>query len=452
VYGSTTDTSAEPARPRSAAAPILFLAIDAIPWDLARELWSDGALPGFCEPRPMISVFPSLTNVAVPALIQASFESLPFGYEARYIDPDSGSIEGGLSDHKAQAALARFHGGTQGILSNAAIYLLRRPLAYWQARWITRQFLADGGPWLAYISATDGVAHLDGRRGLQRSLREIFGAVTWMRREYAQHNGIEPHVVLCSDHGMAFSRFQHLASSELAQRLADAGYPVGRNSKEGTVLLPLGDVGAGFVYTRPEHAEAVALVVAGSAGVDLAVARSGDGCMCFARRSPSDRMESARIRWERDARRAGEHYRYEPIDGDPLQYVPLLEALTTDGLLENGWAPDRALFEASLSHTYPDALARIRHGLTDLVRMPAQVLFSMRDSYTYGPPLTHIGVTLLGGQSATHGALSATQSTGFAASTFTDDPWNGAPALRPCEVFGPWQALVRGGAAPFPAA
>jgi len=431
---------------RSDAPAILFLTIDAIPHDLARELWADGALPGFSEPRPMISVFPSLTNVAVPALIQSSFESLPFGYEARYIDPDTGAVEGGLTDPEAEAALAPFHGRPRGLFSHVVVYFVRRPLAYGQARWITHQFRTDGGPWLGYVSATDGVAHFGGRDELERSLRDIFGAVVAMRRECAERTGTEPHVVLCSDHGMAFGRFRHLSSNDLSERLATAGYPVAHDIDDGTVVLPLGDVGAGCVYTRATdtaRAADVAHVVAGAAGVDVAFGRVDDGCVCFARRPPGNRMVSARIRWDRTRDR----YRYEPVDGDPLGYVPVFEMLAAAGCLDEGWAEDRTLFDASWSHTYPDALARIRHGLTDLVRMPAQVLFSMRDTYTYGPPLTHLGANLMGGQLATHGALSAAESTGFAASTFADDPWNGAPALRPREVFRPWRELVRVGAA-----
>jgi len=45
-----------------------------------------------------------------------------------------------------------------------------------------------------------------------------------------------------------------------------------------------------------------------------------------------------------------------------------------------------------------------------------------------------------------HGGLSAAQSLGFAAVTEDgDDPWLGAPALRPEQVFRPWTPVVRAG-------
>ena len=68
------------------AATMLFLVVDAIPHDLALELWSDGAMPGFDEPRPIVSVFPSLSHVAVPSLLRGVLDVHPEGYEARYHD------------------------------------------------------------------------------------------------------------------------------------------------------------------------------------------------------------------------------------------------------------------------------------------------------------------------------------------------------------------------------
>jgi len=74
----------------------LVLVIDAIPWAVAHEVWGEGHLPGFSEPVPSVSVFPSFTNVAVPALVGQILGTRPPGYEARYYHPPSGNIRGGL--------------------------------------------------------------------------------------------------------------------------------------------------------------------------------------------------------------------------------------------------------------------------------------------------------------------------------------------------------------------
>jgi hypothetical protein len=57
----------------------------------------------------------------------------------------------------------------------------------------------------------------------------------------------------------------------------------------------------------------------------------------------------------------------------------------------------------------------------------------------------------MGGQVATHGALGAAESLGFASCTHEDESiWRGARALRPADVFSPWAALVRAGAVRTP--
>jgi hypothetical protein len=179
------------------APPVFFLVIDAIPHDLAREVWAAGALPGFQEPRPTVAVFPSLTAVAVPSLLGGIFDEVPPGYEARYYHPPSGEIRGGLGDPESEAAVAPFRARPRGFLGHTAVYLLRRGLAHAQIRWITHRFREEGGPWLGYLSATDGVAHFSGRDGLVLALRDIAASVDAARRTHEREHGELPGAVLC---------------------------------------------------------------------------------------------------------------------------------------------------------------------------------------------------------------------------------------------------------------
>lgn len=422
------------------ARPFLFLIVDAVPWEIAEEAWASGRLPGFARPRPMISVFPSLTNVAVSALLAGVFDQRPPGYEALYVDAGSGDVRGGYTDPASEAALAPLHGRPRGFLAHVAVYVLRRPLVYGQIHWITRQFLQGARPWLAYVPATDGVAHFDGRTALARSFHDICNAVTAARMEYRRRNGVLPGVVMCSDHGMAFGRLRHLETAAMAHALRDGGFRVGEKGERGVRLIAYGDVGGGVVYGARERAVEVAEIVSRVQGVDVAFGRDGDGCTAFAMRST---LESARLRWR------GERYAYEPIQGDPLAYAPVWDELRRSGRADDGWVGDEDLLAATWMQRYPDALARVRHGMEDVVRNPAPVLFSMRETWTYGPPLTHIGAEFMGGQVATHGALTAAESLGFATCSEDDEPeaWRAAPALRPEQVLRPWRPLVRAGAA-----
>jgi hypothetical protein len=422
------------------ARPFLFLVVDAIPLQIAEEAWALGKLPGFVRPRPMVSVFPSLTNVAVGALLRGVFDEVPEGYEALYLDTASGAVRGGFSDPESDTTMSPLHGRPRGLLGHVAVYFLRRPLVYGQIHWITHQFLASRKPWLAYVPATDGVGHFGGRAALVRAFEDICAAVTAARDEHERRTGVTPGIVVCSDHGMSFARMRHLDTRELAQRLHRAGFRPGERGRDGVMLVAYGDVGGGVVYCEPSRAVEVAAVVADTPGVDIAFGRNDEGCTGFARR---DELESARILWRED------RYSYRPIHGDPLGYLPAWETLRSDGRVNDDWAGDTDLFAATWSETYPDALARVRHGMEDIVRRPAPVLFSMKPTWTYGPPLTHLGAEIIGGQEATHGALGAEESLGFATCSEDDEPeaWRAAPALRPHEVLRPWRELVRAGAA-----
>lgn len=422
------------------ARPFLFLVVDAIPLQLAEEAWALGKLPGLMRPRPLVSVFPSLTNVAVSALLRGVFDEVPEGYEALYLDAESGTVRGGFSDPAADNTIQPLHGRPRGLLGHVAVYFLRRPLVYGQIHWITRQFLASRKPWLAYVPATDGVAHFGGRAALVRSFADVCAAVVAARDEHERRTGITPGIVMCSDHGMSFARMRHLDTHVLADRLLAAGFRPGERGHDGAMLVAYGDVGGGVIYCEPSRAAEVAATVADAPGVDIAFGRDDEGCAVFAQR---DQLESARILWRED------QYSYRPLHGDPLEYARVWNALRTEGRVQGDWACDADLFAATWSETYPDALARIRHGMEDLVRRPAPVLFSMQPTWTYGPPLTHLGAEIMGGQQATHGALGAEQSLGFATCSEEDEPgeWRDVPALRPHQVLRPWRDLVRRGAA-----
>lgn len=417
------------------AAPLFFLIVDAVPFELAHELWAAGDLPGFAEPRPTVSVFPSLTEVAVPALLRNIFPAKPPGYEARYYDPTRGEVHGHPGDARSDEAISSLRARPRGFLPTAAMYVLRARLSYAQIRWITHRFRQEGGPWLGYLSATDGVAHFSGRDALRGALRDIAASVDEARREHERLHGTLPGAVLCSDHGMAFGPVEHLDASALAARLAEAGIEVGSSGRDGAVLAPCGDVGAGAVHCDPSRALEVARVVADAPGVEFAFGHFEGGCVVFGARPDAS---CAQVRWQDGS------YRYEPQRGDPLAYAKVFSSLEERGMLEGGWASDELLFSETWSHPYPYALPRVHRAFEDLVQYPAHVLFSMRDTWTYGPTFTHATARLVGGLVGNHGAITSTQTLGFAAVTEDcADPWHAAAALRPEDVFRPWRELVR---------
>lgn len=420
--------------------PTLFLVVDAIPFDMALRAWSRGAMPGFSRPRPMISVFPSLTHVAVPRLLQGVMDIQPPGYEARYYHPESREIRGGLGDPEAEVGFSPYHtmlsskqtrpgqlrerwARGMGLMSHLAVYLLQEKLAWQEIRWVRWRFQSAETPWLGYLAATDGIGHFGGREKLRASFDDINAQIMEARQDFARHSGQLPNVVMCSDHGMDFSEVSHLDTASLERMLAVGGLRAG---PDGVVLAPMGDVSAGAAWCAPDQAEAAAALISEVVGVDLAVARTPDGFRVF--RVTRGSREEARVRWD------GARFQYTPLRGDPLD---LLDRI--------GTAPisDQATLEATWDHHYPDPLHRILTGLTDLVQWPAPVLFSMADGWTFGPPLTHLVAEAMGGQVGTHGALSRTQSVGFVATCGLEAAEAGP--IRAEDVFRPYGPMVRAG-------
>lgn len=418
-------------------APTLFLVVDGVPFDMARAAWDDGLLPGWRPPKPMVSVFPSLTNVAVPALLAGAIDVRPPGYEARHWHPPSGEHRGGLHDPSSEPGLAPYRGHPEGLVGHFSVYALRRTLAWTQIRWVGRSFRSEAGPWLGYVSATDGVGHFSGRESMNAAFRDICAALETARHEFAEAHGVLPRVVLCSDHGFAFADHKHLDATEMEQQLDLAGFKVGQQGGAGVILSPMGDVGAGAAWCRPALADDVARVIAEMPEIDVVVSRAEDGAFVY---RADEHHAVARIRGT-----LGGPWRYQPVTGDPLQLEPIIAGLRDD----KGWIDDRDLFARTWDHRWPDPLRRIVEGLTTLVDWPGQVLFSLAPGWTFGPRTTRAAALLMGGQKGTHGALTRAQSTGFVA-TIGDgadmDAHKRFPALRPGDVFAPFADQVRAGA------
>lgn len=397
--------------------PMLFLVVDAVPYDVAMACWDAGRMPGFEAPRPMVSVFPSLTTVAVPALVRAIRDVAPPSYEARWYDPEAGEVRGGVTAPEVDEAMAPYRTAPGGTMEHIVEYALGSRFTWGEVRWITARFHREGSPWLGYLSSTDAVAHFQGRAALVQAFGDVCDQVVRACDSYATREGRRPGVVLTSDHGVWFGGLQPQRLARLEHLLALAGL-----TSEAR-LAPLGDVGAGAVWCDTDDSRAVAEVVAAVPGVELAFARTAPG---FTALRVRDGLEEARVRWR------GRRYRYEAIRGDPLDLLPILG---------EAWLDEAALLALTWDHCFPDPLVRVRHGLTELVRQPAQVLFSMADGWTHGPPLIQAAASLRGGQVGTHGALTRAQSLGFAATT--EPLWRQPGPLRPSDVFAPWVRLLR---------
>jgi hypothetical protein len=412
----------------------LVLVVDAIPWAVARQVWKEGALPEFCEPVPSVSVFPSFTNVAVPALIDAILGARPPGYEARYYHPPSDTVRGGPDDPEANRPMAPYRSRPEGSWDLLASYLFPQFMAWREIDQLLHRLVSEGGSWLAYASATDGIAHFGGREALLAAFRKVTRQIVDARRAIERQHGTAPAVILASDHGMAFGGLTHLSCSAVSRTLEDAGFVPGGSGPDGFFLPAMGEVAAGVCFVASARASAAARVLARLEAIDLVMARRDERSALILRGAD----EEASVEW-RNGR-----YRYDASHGDPLQYAPVWAGLRRDGATDaEGFVHGDVMLTTTGSHDYPDALHRIRRALTDLVEYPAPVLFSLRPGYTYGPLLTHAGSILLGGQVGTHGGLGSEQSLGFLSVAGLPTP---PPVVRAESALIPYRDLVMRGA------
>ncbi len=83
--------SRQPARPRR-----LLLCLDGVPYGLMRDAQERGLFASFNSPARLLSPFPTMTNIALSAMLRAS---TPIGYETIYFDRAARKIRGGIGKY-----------------------------------------------------------------------------------------------------------------------------------------------------------------------------------------------------------------------------------------------------------------------------------------------------------------------------------------------------------------
>ena len=136
--------------------------------------------------------------------------------------------------------------------------------------------------------------------------------------------------------------------------------------------------------------------------------------------------ERAIIEWNP----AKNSFRYSTETGDPINYRPVVEALSQKNQLDaDGFATADAWMAETLAHRYPLALERIVRGHTRVTLNPATILISLDNDYVHASWLIKKGSEFVrfGG---THGALDDLNSNGILLSSFapTQDTSSGRVA------------------------
>lgn len=439
LVGTTAASGAEPPR-------LLVLGLDGVPYHVIAELADpargEAALfTGLSGPVPMISTFPSTTNVALSGMMEAFGVEKSMGYEVRFFDREANQVRGGgpISYHRLRFPWReRFDFGSESLL--AAMVAKLRPVKasiHEIDEALEKLFASDEEVLFAYVGSTDGAGHLRSPESLTVVLEALDAALARLRR---LHPDQPFYVLLFSDHGQAGGEPLENVRGAVRRALKAGGYRiVDRLAGTRDVAIPeLGMVSSFVVYTRPGREGEVRRLLAAAPGVELCVSRQGGGYLV-------ENAGGAAFIGRREGV-GGEAWSYQPVDdvdggGDPLGYRPVVEELRSRAGSEDlAWFPDRWWLEATAAAPYPDALYRLARAF-DVVENPASVLCSTGPGHLYAAWRTEKAADLtVGPLRWTHGSLRAEPTLGFLA---TDLPgWRLTGPVRFTQVLAPaarWQ-------------
>jgi hypothetical protein len=397
-----------------------LLALDAVPFRVAREAAGRGAFAGWSGPSALVAPFPSLTHPAFAALFEPFGVAPSWGYEVRYFDVRANRMTGGnLLTYRNEVppwyeVLDQPH---RGVVAKVANYVSSPWAASAEFDAIAARVIASPRDVVvSYLGATDGYLHLYDDEGPVTFLIDLDRRIADLQQRHLEARGVGLKVVLFSDHGCGRERVHYTGS--LTPLLRQAGLRVVDHLDGPTdVVAPtFGIVNYSALHLQDERlADRAASAVAAHQAVELAAYSPEPGLVEVV----SDGGRS-RVRW-RDSE-AGVHYRYEDDGQDLLRLEGVRAALAAEGLLDgDGYAHEGEWLRLSAFGAYPDPLRRLARALRgDRVASRATVLMSLGPGWSWGLRSAFAGGLVRGGRlRGTHGGLDRESSLGF---LLVDDP------------------------------
>ena len=390
----------------------LLLCLDGVPYEVIHRAKERGLFDSFGAPSRLLSPFPTMTNVALSVMLNAS---APLGYESLYFDCCERELRGGVRKYIGRRTPDKMPSSYMDELDyqeplHFEFLVYVAPDAVWRAdmRRFREAFRAAPRTrdFFGFLKGTDGLLHIRGPRQLQVALESLDRIL----REIKEHCGAETEIVLFSDHGMNLEENRRV---HLQTHLRRNGYEVSANLRaqgRRSVAIPaFGLCGYAALYCSDKSdVAALADALVDLKGLDFTLCRDGESAVVV-----KGWRGAARIHRAENGR--GVAYRYEQMRGDPLGLAPVLRELEESGELDaQGFASDSAWYARTAEHEYPDALANLYESMRGTrVRHTADALVSLRDGYYYGDSFFSRFVRLR----ATHGNALRASTSAFLMST-----------------------------------
>lgn len=395
----------------------LLLCLDGVPHELIKAAKARGLFDSFGSPSCLLSPFPTLTNVALSAMLGAT---APNGYESLYFDKQARELRGGVRKYIGRRTPDKIPSSYMDELDyqeplpfEFLIYVA--PDAVWRAdmRRFHERFrhAPQTRDFFAFLKGTDGLLHIRGPERLAIALQSLDKIL----REIQAACGSETEIVLFSDHGMNLQENRRIhMQTHLRRRGFRFTENLHRRERRSVSVPAFGLCGYAALYCADDEIAEVADSLVDLEGVDFALHRDGDGTIAV-----KGGMGTARI--HRRQTDEGTRFRYEQVaGGDPLQLKATVQALGAENLLDkDGFASDKDWYARTAGHVYPDALANLYASLNvTRVGHTADVLVSCRDGYYYGASIFSRFVRI----AATHGNALRASTSAFLMSTHRSFP------------------------------
>ena len=146
----------------------LLLCLDGVPHSLFRKRRVEGCSIRFGPPTRLLSPFPTMTNVALSAMLGAS---PPAGYESLYFDRSAGELRGGIRKYLGRRTPDKIPSSymddldyQEPLLFEFLIYVAPERIWRTDMQRFREQFRAapQNRDYFAFLKATDGLLHAQG--------------------------------------------------------------------------------------------------------------------------------------------------------------------------------------------------------------------------------------------------------------------------------------------------
>ncbi|NOZ19942.1 MAG: hypothetical protein GXP25_02520 [Planctomycetes bacterium] len=373
----------------------LVILLDGMPFGLVEEAYKSGKFRLFHPPSRLYSCFPSMTWLAFPLIFHTE---APLGVEADYLDRKTGRRSDDMTVYmqRTNEPWRPCVDYRCGSLVDALCYV--SPLVGFTHEMdvIRKRFETRGKRvFVGYNASSAGMGTAKGREGFEAVLDKVD---RFCEEMMAESKGAIT-ITMFADHGHSLTPARRIP---LTKFLRKSGYhPADRLKKRNDVVVPTFGLCTDAVVYANDPA-GVARALTDLEGVDLVVYPTGDSI------TVRKHNQKARVFHK------GGRYRYHAVQGDPLELLPIIATLKKQGKVDdNGFIDDRALFEATALHKYPDPLYRIWLCWHGAVQNPPDVVASLKNSWYWGSR----GFGLVANVASTHGNLSYSNTVTFAMTT-----------------------------------